>query len=196
MVRFHGLALPNIGTQLTAIVGVRHNGSVYLGADSRITDGWLRYSDNFSQKVWQSENWGFAISGSLRGGQLLKHFNPPRQFKAEDLEEYLVLRWAHSLATYFEKHKFHDGTSSLEVQSLLAVDSRLFKLFSDFSIVEYDEVAGGSGEEYALGSLNSTKGQYKPETRVRKALEAAAEHSAGVGGEVFVKEIKNVPKTT
>lgn len=178
---------------MTAIVGIKHNDSVFIGADSRITDGWLRYSDHYNQKVWVDEGWGFAIAGSLRGGQLLKSFHAPRRFVDEDLMEYLSGRWVYALMKHMEAHKFlssDEGEASMSLGAIFSTEKRLFKIFRDFSVIEYDEVAGGSGEEYAIGSLNATRNKNKPDVRMRKALEAASANSAGVGGEIVIKEIK------
>jgi hypothetical protein len=48
----------------------------------------------------------------------------------------------------------------------------------------YDAV--GCGADIAFGSLHTSKGQ-APRTRVRRALEAAAHHSAGVAGPFVIK---------
>jgi ATP-dependent protease HslVU (ClpYQ) peptidase subunit len=71
-------------------------------------------------------------------------------------------------------------------QFLVAYEGRIFQVYSDYQVAEssHNYEAVGCGSDIAMGSLHTTLNHsvMYPESRVRVALEAAEEFSAGVRG--------------
>jgi hypothetical protein len=125
-----------------------------------------------------------GFTSSFRMGQLLAHaFNPPKRHADADVFAFMVTDFIDQVRSclkaggYAEKH--HDA--EVGGTFLVGYAGRLFKIDGDYQVGEtllgYD--ACGCGEDIALGSMFST-GHLPPQERLQKALEAAAEFSAGV----------------
>ena len=56
---------------MTAIVGIVHNGRVWLGADTAVTAGDFVVGETV--KVWEQGEFVFAFTGSVREQQIVQH---------------------------------------------------------------------------------------------------------------------------
>lgn len=176
---------------MTCIVGFVENGVTYLGGDSLGSDGYSGTTYKI-RKVFHCKETTDVIIGyttSFRMGQLLQYsknlFDELTLFKNGVDYEYLVNTFVPNIQKLFSNGGFERNNSGEKTSGefLLGYKGRLFKVQSDYSILEssnnYD--ACGCGEDFALGSLKTTEGlELSPINKIHKALQAASKFSVGV----------------
>lgn len=164
---------------MTVLVGVAHEGRVYLGADTAVTWGYTQYAA--PTKLWQHGAFVFGATGSLREAQIVEHrLVLPERHTGSDLRRWLVNDFTDALRTA-RREAGHEEKLTTGVEQgptlLFGIDGRLFTMDSAFAISEHTEFAMGSGATAALGSLHTTS-QYTigVRTRIDLALQAACAH--------------------
>jgi 20S proteasome alpha/beta subunit len=169
---------------MTCIVGLVQNGKVHMAADSAASDTNSVHKRKDS-KLFVIDEYLIGFSNSFRMGQILKHdLIPPRASK-KDLERIMCIDFVEAVQNCLEKNKFiieSDEKSTNIADLIIGIHGRIFVMDTDFQMGEYKDnyFSIGSGQEYALGSLHSTKHIKTPKTRLVKALSAAAEYTMGV----------------
>ncbi len=167
---------------VTCIVGVQQGGRVVIGGDSAGVAGWS-ITVRADTKVFRNGEFIMGFTDSFRMGQLLRYSLVPPSPQDWDLDRFMATDFIAVVRDCLRDGGFARNDSGSESGGLFLVGIRghLYRIDSDYqigrSVDEYYAV--GSGDEYACGSLHSTRGQ-DPEHRVRLALEAAAHHSSGV----------------
>ncbi len=185
---------------MTAIVAVRDEsrGLIYLGADSLASNG-MQSSRISDPKIFQKGEFLIAYAGSFRSGQVLAYrFQPPPMPKSERrLFPYMVNEFADALRDSLGKagriRKEMEQENAWPLEFLVAIRGHIYAVQEDFSVLEPSDnyAAAGSGENFCIGSLHSTKYlKMHPEKRVRLALEAAAHHDPNVGAPFVIKKAK------
>lgn len=184
---------------MTVIVGIRGKKGVLIAGDSQWSTPWSK-SENPNAKVgYLRETVAFGYCGSGRFGQILTYHldelsSPPL---GKDELRWAVRHFIPKLRAATEDHghlHIHHNVEEFGFSEfLLAIRSRLFTVFNDFSVHEnvlpYE--ATGSGAEVALGSLHSDFGDIrdpildsKLSEAADKAIAAATQMTPYVGGEV------------
>jgi hypothetical protein len=172
---------------VTAIVGIEHEGHVWMGGDAAVT--WPNHAriEATSAKVWKSGEWVIGTCGSVRLGLLLRHAltlpQPPDD--EDDLERFLTMEFTDAVrGVLLESGTVHsknnvEGMDGSEF--LFGVRGELWLMQEDFGIIRSAEryAATGCGIDLCLGSLYSS-GVRSPKKRITEALEAAAKHNAAV----------------
>ena len=181
---------------MTCIVGMLHDGVVYMAGDHIATDGYCKEVQKRS-KVFRNGDFIIGYTESFRMGQLLEHvWEPPKKPKdCKDHTEYMVKFVVPSLIKCFDDNKFirsvndSDSASKRSVNGqayggefLVGYRNRLYKVESDFAVLEcvngYDAI--GAGEEYARGALEALKMTANPDATLflTAALKATEKHCA------------------
>lgn len=190
---------------MTAIVAVEAGGKVWLGADSAgVESDSLAISTRLDTKLFWNNGYLIGFAGSFRAGQIVKHKlsmpDFPKEFLPENfcpeisaekiclknLPQNLLVAVENFFATEFvETIQLAFGESAWAPTDtdtfnfVVAYGPYMVTIENDYQIaIESDYVAIGTGGPVALGALAVTKGS--PQTRLRKALEAASKHNAGV----------------
>jgi len=178
---------------MTCIVAIEKDGVVYVGGDSAGVDvDTLDIVRRADEKVFLSEGGdndviiGFA--GSFRIGQLLRYaLHVPDQPSRKNDMAYMVTDFVDAVRTMQKDKGSMTKENELEEhdgQFIVGYNGHLYIVYGDFQVERPvdSHAAIGCGMSYALGSLHSTRNSKKlsPEQRIRKALRAAAEYSAGV----------------
>lgn len=181
---------------MTCIVGLKHQGSVYIGGDSAGVAG-LSISVRADQKVFRNGPYLMGFTTSFRMGQLLQHaLTPPRPPDHKNLDGFMVtefidaVRDCLNVGGWMGKGQGEDDGREEGGTFLVAIRGELYAIESDFQIGRLTDgyAAVGCGQDLALGSLH-TSTALKPERRVRAALAAAAHHSAGVAAPFVVRRL-------
>ena len=162
---------------MTAIVGYTNGETVWIGADSAISDGGGGVTSSQDPKVFQIDDYLVGYSGDVRAGQALHYeWEIPRRGHI-GLMKFMCSKFVRSLEACLG-----GGDSKLQAEILVGIRGRLFIVSSDLAVVEeYGQVAAvGSGGDLALGSLLTSPAKLSPGRRLIKALEVAASHSQGV----------------
>lgn len=175
---------------MTCIVGLVFNKNVYIGGDSAGVNSCFHKQIRADEKVFVKDGFIFGFTSSFRMGQLLHYSLKLPPVKA-DLMAYMVTDFVDAVRNCFKAGGY--GTTLNGEDSggffLVGHKGRLFQIAGDYQVGEvFDRYAAvGCGQELALGSLYSSTG--KPEQRIRKALQAAAHHSAGVAAPFIIKKV-------
>jgi hypothetical protein len=169
---------------MTCIVGVLvpASNSVLIGGDSAGVSGW-DVTTRADQKVFTKAPFVMGFTDSFRMGQLLRYSLNVQERPAQmDVFEFMATWFVDSVRSCLKNGGF--ATKKEEQESggtfLVGYRGRLFELNSDYQVGEstFDFAACGCGAQIAIGSMYTSAGT--PLERARKALEAAAEFSAGV----------------
>lgn len=176
---------------MTCIVGLISDNKVYMGGDSAGVAGFdIRVRKD--PKVFSNGEFLIGYTSSFRMGQLLRfNLSPPPLKEGQDIFEYMATSFVNAVRYTLKDGGYTEISNNVESGGFFLVGfrGRLFTIESDFQVQEVldDYTALGCGENYALGSLYSTKG-LKPMERVEQALRTAEYFSAGVRGPFIIKE--------
>ncbi|MFI9203066.1 hypothetical protein [Streptomyces sp. NPDC053048] len=168
---------------MTVIVGLVHDGRVYLGGDSAGVSG-SRLTVRRDPKIFRNGPYAMGFTTSFRMGQLLHHaFRAPKP--EGDLDRFMTTVFVDKLRTCLKDGGWARKDSEQEQAGtfLVGVYDRLFAVHDDYQIAEPADgyAAVGCGDEFALGALHATADLgLKPRKRLTLALTAAGYHSAGV----------------
>lgn len=175
---------------MTAIVGLVHEGKVWLGADSAGSTNSMICA-RADAKVFRNGDAVFAGCGSFRALDLLRcSLVVPERLPSKSLDAYMRTDFIDAVRYCFKCGGFatvHDGAES-GATFLVGVEGCLFTVENDYQVGESMELwtAHGSGIEYALASLwtmhRTEQLLADPEARLRIALEAAANYNPFVRG--------------
>lgn len=187
---------------MTCIVGLVHDGIAYIGADSLGSNGYTG-TIRKDKKVFHLKDINNAIIGytsSFRMGQLLMYGTgliDPRDLHEHSIDhKYLVTKFIPNVIKLFEEGGYAQNKNGEKMggEFLFAYKNKLYKIESDFQVSEglYNYDACGCGEQFALGSIHSTKGLIEdPITRIHMALKAASEFCVGVAPPYYILNTHN-----
>ena len=170
---------------MTCIVGLVHEGVVYIGGDSAGVGG-MSLTVRADEKVFQNGEFLMGFTTSFRMGQLLRYsLKPPRRHPDDDIHQYMVVDFVNAVRGCLKAGGYASKEDEVESGGtfLVGYAGHLFTVDSDYQvgIPEDGYAAVGSGQDIAQGSLFATQGQ-EPRQRVLTALQAAERFNAGVRG--------------
>lgn len=185
---------------MTCIVGLIHDGTVYIGGDSAGIAGYS-LTVRADEKVFANGPFLMGFTTSFRMGQLLRYkLTPPTHPYVEpgqlmDVPKYMVTCFIDAVRECLKAGGYAEKLNEQESggKFLVGYSGRLFIIDSDYQVGESLDgyAAVGCGADIALGALHATM-TVEPRTRVMRALAAAERHSAGVRGP-FVIELQAPP---
>lgn len=169
---------------MTCIVGIQHDGRVYIGGDSAGVAEW-NLTIHADPKVFRNGDMVMGFTTSFRMGQLLRYkFVPPAHDPAADVDQYMVTTFVDAVRACMKEGGYARVESGQESggEFLVGYRGRLFIIYSDFQVAcPADEFAAvGCADRIALGALFATRDWWDQEARIRRALEAAERFSVGV----------------
>lgn len=159
---------------MTCIVGIEHDGDVWIGGDSAGTASNMLQRIRDDKKVFKKDEFLIGFCGSFRMGQLLRcNLVIPKRKNSVSDESYLVNDFVNAVMKCVD---------SMEGEIMFGYRGKLYMLYTDLQVARpstgFDSV--GSGSEVAMGSLYSTAGRYSPEDRIKMALDASSSNNASV----------------
>lgn len=171
---------------MTCIVGIEHEGKVYLGGDSAGVAG-SHITMREDTKVFVNGPMIFGFTSSFRMGQIIQYsLSIPAQPKGQSDFAYLCTTFIEALYTTLELKGYGclSGGRKQGGQFLLGYKGKLYIIDSDYQVARHKDkhAAVGSGCYFALGSLYTTSAStsLRPEARVAYALDAASHYSTEV----------------
>ena len=180
---------------MTCIVGLVHDGDVFIGGDSAGSNDAFDMMIRADEKVFKKDGMVFGFTSSFRMGQILRYsFIPPSQAVGQGDYEYLCGPWIDSLIDCL-KEKGYASVANNNVTGgtfLVGFNGSLYRIDDDFQVGmrvdHYDSV--GCGGRYAIGAMSMLiDDDISPEEKINKALAVAARFSAGVRGPFVVKKL-------
>ena len=188
---------------MSVIVGIIHEGVVYIGTDSQVTKGGTKKSNNHpnNRKIWHPDGRDQLLIGSaglLKGINAIKSINgliDQATLSQESLNyNYVVKNVARRIMDTMEEIKLiesKDYNPKMLNEFLFAYKNELFMIGSDGSVLQIDDFSAiGSGSVEAIGSLLSTINE-DPKTRIIKAIEAAIQNDIYVGYPIIIMNTNN-----
>lgn len=168
---------------MTCIVGLVHEGRVYIGGDSAgVAD--LNLTVRADDKVFINGDFIMGFTTSFRMGQLLRYkFKPPYHMPNISDYEYMVTSFIDEVRNCLRDGGYARNNHGEELggRFLVGYKGKIYEIQDDYQVgLPLDEfTAVGCGELIAKGSLYSTRGK-DPEERIKEALEASERFCAGV----------------
>lgn len=177
---------------MTCIIGVEHEGKVYMGADSMSTDGYNKDATRL-RKVFRVGEFLIAYTGSFRMGQILQyHLEVRHQQDGETDERYMVVAFVEAVRRCLKEHGYSRIDSNQEEGGsfLVGYRDRLYSVYSDFQINSSTTgvAALGAGQDYALGALMALEFM-PPVERIQRALQISARLSCAVFEPFIVEQL-------
>lgn len=177
---------------MTCIVGIAHEGKVYIGGDSMAAAQWDRNVSGL-RKVFRVGEFLIGYTTSFRMGQILQYYLEvrPREEGEDDLR-YMVVAFIEAVRTCLREKAYTSISNSQESGGtfLVGYRGRLYTVSDDFQVNLWTNgiAACGCGEPYALGAMLALP-NLAPVDRVMKALEISAELSNGVTAPFYVETL-------
>jgi ATP-dependent protease HslVU (ClpYQ) peptidase subunit len=172
---------------MTCIVGISHEGVVYIGGDRGTSDG-SSILPLTRPKVAYNGDYLIGYAGSQGIGELAHFIDMPPITK--DIHKTLRTTFISSLKSAIEEY---GNASHLEDNStdwLVGVNGKLFEISSeDWHISEFTYSAIGSGGIIALGSLHTSQRWQDQEKRIRYAIQAAVDISPTCLGPIDIYKV-------
>lgn len=178
---------------MTCIIGLEHEGSVYIGGDSAGVDNANNISTVSEPKVFQVEKFLIGYTSSFRMGQLLQYglVVDPQRPETKDLD-YLVSAVVPILRVVLKDGGYVKVEHNVETSGSFLIGYRglLYHIQNDFSVLRHRNGldAVGCGAAYAIGALAALDKE-EPKKRTLKALEIAGHFSTGVCGPYYVEKL-------
>lgn len=173
---------------MSCVIGLKHGGNVYIGADGRATTGDGEIRPVTCNKVFVNGKYLIGFCGSVRTGQLLypQNFEAPKQMKD----------WPTAFRCQLaENGALLNDPETGDIQGanvIIGWRGKLYEILVDFQMLQPIEFTCiGSGSTYAFGAmevLKHAKGM-KPEDKILKALEVSAKYCSQVGPPYDIKMI-------
>lgn len=181
---------------MTCIVALKQGGKVYMGSDAACVTPALTSEALGHPKLFEKCGMVFGLAGSPRVMQIVKyHADLGRYHHGDDPYAYMVGQVVEGIRAALRNHGAlycSEGLESMAGESsfLVAFQDDFYEIEANFNVHRSDKdyAATGCGFHLAFGSLYSTTPDMPPTDRVRLALSAAAEFSAGVRGPFSIVE--------
>ena len=180
------------GEGLTVIIGLEHEGNVYMGGDSMAAAAWdsnataLRkvFVRTIEHENYRRSKFLIGYTDSFRMGQILQyHLTMREQILGEEDEAYMVTVFVEAARECLKSKGYARVENNTEVggQFMVGYNGRLWVVHSNFQVMPYTRGfdAIGAGQNYALGAMPALK-RLAPEKRIRRSLEITADLCNGV----------------
>jgi ATP-dependent protease HslVU (ClpYQ) peptidase subunit len=172
---------------MTCIVGIAHNGEVFLASDRGLSDDDIITSMS-APKIRQNDKYLIGYADSPGTGQLLHWITlptPPRN----NVEKFMRTTFVNAVRKQLNDSGV-DLKDGAHASFLIGVSGQLFFVdTTDWQVTECDYMSIGSGASIAMGSLYTTQTWKSAEKRAFTAVSAAIELSPSCMGPVDVLNI-------
>jgi ATP-dependent protease HslVU (ClpYQ) peptidase subunit len=188
---------------MTCIVGLVHDNEVYMGCDSRVGIYDTDILPCNIEKIFWNDDFLIGVCGMARVGDVLRYcFEPPARFTPGSKSISIMRYLCSSFVGKMKKSMDDAGISSVEEDNvnylpgdsclLIGYEGKLYRISGGYSVTEIpDFFAIGSGADYALGSLETSKNlSIPPENRIKTALECACKYNSGCAGPFIIEKGK------
>lgn len=183
---------------MTCVVAFKHEGDVWMGADSAGVDTNLGLVTRKDPKIYRVGEFLLGFTSSFRMGQLLGHaLNVSKRHPSISVELYMATTFIDAVRHTLKAGGYAriDNGEESGGTFLVAYEGRIFNVSSDFQVGEsvHDYDAVGCGAAVALGALHamSYDQNVAPHRMIFRALAAAECFSAGVRAPYLFKRLND-----
>jgi ATP-dependent protease HslVU (ClpYQ) peptidase subunit len=170
---------------MTCIAAVTHEGTVYMAGERGNSDEHCILS-SIDKKIVSKGQYLIGYSGNTGMGQAVQYGFTPPVYSSKDINKFMISKFVPTLRKFYEEAKINmPDKDDDHVSFIVGLDGCIFELdTSDFQVGQYEDLAIGSGSQYALGSLFSTRHLKDPRKRLRMAIEASIQYSPSCQGPI------------
>lgn len=177
---------------MTCIIGLAHEGKVYIGGDSMASDGYSKHATAL-RKVFRVGEFLIGYTSSFRMGQILQyHLDVRHQQDGETDERYMVVAFIEAVRKFLKDMGYSRIDSNQEEGGtfLVGYRGRIYEVACDFQVNHYISgiAACGAGQDYALGAMIALD-NLPPIERIQKALHISAQLSCAVHEPFYVETL-------
>lgn len=189
---------------MSVVVAIKHEGKIYLGADSQVTKGGTRtsLSNPNNYKIWNAHGVDCCLIGHVgrvREANVLRIIDglvsEMTQLKNGVNYSYVVRYVVPRLFSELKQYGYMKDDKYIqfmESEVIFAYKDQLYSIEADGTVIEIDDCCAiGSGSSEAIGSLSSTKGQ-DAKTRIIKAIKASAAHDIYVDYPIVLTDTQDM----
>ena len=174
---------------MTIICALATDEGTFIGSDTLLVAGSRSIPGIPKWYCWR--NWAIALAGDWRVANIINNDREQLLKKLKDENDFVERLYTlldekdvgRSIDGDFARNFGQNILLAKKDGAVWDIDCNLSTLELPFNIL----AARGTGMEYALGASYVLKG--KPETIMRKSLEAAIEFSIDCGGPIFIKKL-------
>lgn len=167
---------------MTCIAAIAKEGKVYFAGERGASEGnYIVAIDK--PKIWKNGKYIFGYAGTFDAQIIQYNFNPPEP--EGNLDKFMHTKFLKSIKSFYSEWDI--GGKDSEMSLLIGVKGKIYEHESDgLTLISYDKdyIVIGSGAEYAMGSLHSTRNHKDPKRRLALALDAACDLSTSCIGPV------------
>ena len=180
---------------MTCIVGLVEKDTIWMGGDSAGVGGYA-LEVRADEKVCINGSCLMGFTTSFRMGQLLQHsLTIPRRHPEDSIEKFMVTSFIDAVRSCLKTGGYATTKDGGEAGGcfLVGYEKRLFRIDNDYQVGEMrlPFAAVGCGEELAKGALYALRdSSMPPEEKIRTALSAAEQFSAGVRGPFTILKLE------
>jgi hypothetical protein len=174
---------------MTCIIGFKHKGTAYIGADSLGSNGHTKAVYD-TPKLFERHGILFGYTTTYRFGQILQHHLPEVVSKLDGYA-YIVQCIVPAIRSCLAEHGAKGSDKGIEFggEAILGYKGEIYRLQNDFSVLRHTNgiAVVGSGTEVATGAMMALKGE--PMARIREALRITSDVVTTVGGPFVIERV-------
>ena len=170
---------------MTCIAAVTYENIVYMAGERGNSDEHCILS-SIDKKITKKGEYLIGYSGNTGMGQAVQYSFTPPIFGAKDINKFMVSKFVPTLRKFYEEAKITMPEKDDDhVSFIVGFSGCIFEIdTADFQVGQYEDLAIGSGSQYALGSLFSTRHLRDPKRRLRLAIESSIVFSPSCQGPI------------
>lgn len=171
---------------MTCIIGLEHEGKVFMGADSAWSNGWEWHKTAFQKTFFRNQCFLIGVAGAPRFAQLMQyHLQITPQSEIMSDEEYMVVHFVGQVRQCVRENGFmqtEDGREHIDENRLLVgYKGKCYILESNFQLER--RLSGlsaiGSASDYAQAAMVALANM-QPMARITRSLEICTEFTPNV----------------
>lgn len=170
---------------MTCIVAIADGDKVYMGGDrGHSTASWI--SSSTRSKISQHGEYLFGYSSNAGIGQWIQQGMEFPPIEIDDPYKHLITVFMPALRDFLANNDIKRDGEVHEADLYLGFRGKVYEINTDHMYcTEYEEIAGGSGYQYAFGSLHTSIDKH-PIDRITLALDAAITYCPSCRGPVDI----------
>lgn len=175
---------------MTIVIGMISNNKVYMGSDRGMSDTYS-ISSPITPKIKKNGQFLIGYASSRGSGQVAHYIDFPNVNK-RDVDKYMRTDFILTLKKAIDQFGLDiSDDDKAAADFLVGIHGRLFEIATnDWQVNEYEDyIAIGSGSQFALGSLYTSKIWKDPNKRIIKALECSIKYSPQCSYPVDIESI-------
>ncbi len=168
---------------MTCIIGLEHEGKIYIGADSAGAKGW-EVRQIMIPKVFKNAGFIIGYTTSFRMGQLLMYkLSVEKQKEGMPDFEFMATSFVDAVMKCLKDNGYSkiDDNVATGGDFLVGYRNNIYEVEADYQVNRTADgiMAIGCGGEYALGAMRAINSN-DPRKRINASLEIAAYYSGAV----------------